>query len=48
MKNKKDEYLKFIKENVNSLTNKQIAEALNISTSYVNTLKRKNNIASKI
>ena len=33
MKNKKDEYLKFIKENENSITNKQKAEALKISTS---------------
>ena len=44
----KEKYLKFIIENKNKLTNKEIAEALNISDRYVSKIKRENGIEAKI
>lgn len=44
----KDDCLKFIKENKNKLTNKEIAKELGISHSYVTKLKRENGMPSKI
>lgn len=43
---KKDEYLKFILENRNKLSNKELANKLNISVSYVTKIKRENNVPS--
>lgn len=44
----KEYYLKFIIENRNKLTNKEMAIKLNISNKYVSTLKRENGINQKI
>lgn len=44
----KEEYLNFIIKNHNIYTNKEIAEKLGISISYVTKIKRENNIPSKI
>lgn len=44
---KKEEYTKFILENYNNMTNKEISEHLGISVSYITEIKRKNNLPSK-
>lgn len=44
----KEEYLNFIIKNHNIYTNKEMAEKLGISISYVTKIKRENNIPSKI